>query len=51
MMINEDRTMVGSLGEEMCAARHMAIASLKHFHFPECLQNYGRFSRRRNVRY
>ena len=28
MMINEDRTMVGSLGEEVCVTSGMAIASL-----------------------
>ena len=34
MTINEDRTMVGSLGEKMCVTSGMAIASLKHFFFP-----------------
>ena len=34
-MINEDRTMVGSLGEEMCVTSDMTIASLVYiFLFP-----------------
>ena len=34
MMNNEERTMVGSLGEEMCVTNGIGISSLKHFLFP-----------------